>query len=366
MAFVNEPGRTRDAAMVDFTTQSNNTLSWQSVFWAVVPIALNSMSQPSGRILGYPRTYNFALRCSPVVCAASALDSLAQLAVFTIRERSLSTALQKSIDRRFEDTHGDEDGSFQSLRENTIFRIVLFLFGAVPQLIKVYASSGVPWTQTLGTAYLAPFILDELFLLAAPKQREQQRGDHSDNATVDSTPRENSGGPPIYEVFTTATLWASVGLASAVLLLVSARLAEPTSSNPVLPQIVEISVVLAGWTYWFTRPDSEFFTDLFAASITTTFTPSFSKSSSGSIHIQVLGINRTMCLLNVALATMLLVFKVLIDKEVKIGSAPYAKYARWGLGVYYTTLNTLAALLYYRFVYDPTSTYKPQWTNGFG
>ena len=141
-----------------------------------------------------------------------------------------------------------------------------------------------------------------------------------------------------------------MGLASAVLLLVSARLAEPTSSKPVLSQIIEFSVVLAGWTYWFTRPDSEFFTDLFAASITTTFTPSLSKYSSGSIHIQVLGIDRTMCLLNVALATMLLVFKVLVDKEFKIGSAPYAKYARWGLGVYYTTLNTLAALLYYRFV----------------
>ena len=179
MAFVSEPGRTRDAAMVDLRHKATTRCH---VFWAVVPIAFNSMSQPSGRILGYLRTYNFALRCSPVVCAASALDSLAQIAVFTVRERSLSAALQKCTDHRFEDTHEDEDGSFRNLRKNTIFRIVLFLFRAVPQLIKVYASSGVPWTQTLGMAYLAPFILDELFLLAAPKQREQQRGDHSDNA----------------------------------------------------------------------------------------------------------------------------------------------------------------------------------------
>ncbi|KAK4550200.1 hypothetical protein LTR36_003167 [Oleoguttula mirabilis] len=120
-------------------------MSWQSVCWAIIPIALNSMTQPSGRILGYPTSYNFALRCSPIVCAVSGLDSIVRVVAYTVMEGSVSKGVKRHTTVRFDDRQNDDDGSFNSLRENTMFRTLLFVLGAVPQLVKIYATRGIPW-----------------------------------------------------------------------------------------------------------------------------------------------------------------------------------------------------------------------------
>ena len=141
---------------------SSQMLSWQSCFWAIVPIALNTMCQPSGRILGYASKYNFALRCSPLVCAASAVDTVLRTIVFWIQQRSFKSGLQKLKDFRFKDSTASDEGSFASLRKNQAFRLILVLPGALPQIVKLYACKGIPWTQACCTAYLASYIVDEI------------------------------------------------------------------------------------------------------------------------------------------------------------------------------------------------------------
>ena len=52
-------------------------------------------------------------------------------------------------------------GTFDEVRENRAIRFILFLFGAVPQAIKIYSCRGILCTQLLVTAYILPFVIDD-------------------------------------------------------------------------------------------------------------------------------------------------------------------------------------------------------------
>lgn len=45
-----------------------NEVLWESLFWGLVPFALNSMQQPAGLICGADADVEFLLRSSPVIC----------------------------------------------------------------------------------------------------------------------------------------------------------------------------------------------------------------------------------------------------------------------------------------------------------
>lgn len=137
-----------------------HVLSWQSCFWAILPIALNTMCQPSGRIVGFSVQDSFALRASPLVCAISTIDTISRILYTFIKGKSFPTSCRMLLKARRDEQANH--GSFEDLRRNKIFRLTLFLLGALPQAIKVYACRGIPWIQGLCTMYLAPFVVDEL------------------------------------------------------------------------------------------------------------------------------------------------------------------------------------------------------------
>lgn len=56
--------------------ESDDQLSWQSAFWALVAITLSTATQPSGRIVGLPSSWVPALTCSPVFCIINAVEAL--------------------------------------------------------------------------------------------------------------------------------------------------------------------------------------------------------------------------------------------------------------------------------------------------
>lgn len=149
---------------------NTNILSWQSAFWAIVPIALNTMSLPSGKTLGFSSTYSFALKSSPIICAASALDSMARLIVYTWNTGSLPAALERWVSVRFGDTAESEDGSFESLRRNKYFTLCLSALGTLPQAVKIFAARGIPWTQVCCATYLASFCVDGIITLLARRR----------------------------------------------------------------------------------------------------------------------------------------------------------------------------------------------------
>ncbi|KAH6711197.1 hypothetical protein BKA61DRAFT_677823 [Leptodontidium sp. MPI-SDFR-AT-0119] len=92
-----------------------NPVTWQSAFWSLVPLALNSMTQPAG--------------------------------MHTILLRSPLKAANLTTEFRFQDVENNRPGGLSDLKTDTPFRIMLFLFGALPQLIKLFSMTGLPWTQ---------------------------------------------------------------------------------------------------------------------------------------------------------------------------------------------------------------------------
>lgn len=137
-----------------------------TLFWALLPIALNTMTQPSGRILGFPSWYNFAIRISPIVCAVNAISTLVELLFRAHTSKSYEIAFLGIAAHRFKDASDADksEGKFENLRKNSVFRVGLFVLGALPQAIMLYASKGIPWEKACCTAYLASFVLDELVL----------------------------------------------------------------------------------------------------------------------------------------------------------------------------------------------------------
>ncbi|KAL5317714.1 hypothetical protein ACEPPN_014812 [Leptodophora sp. 'Broadleaf-Isolate-01'] len=118
----------------------------------IVPLALNSMTQPAG--------------------------------MHTILLRSPLKAANLTTEFRFQDVENNRPGGLSDLKTDTPFRIMLFLFGALPQLIKLFSMTGLPWTQVAGGAYIASFSIIELLNLLAwiarppppppPPQQQQQ------------------------------------------------------------------------------------------------------------------------------------------------------------------------------------------------
>lgn len=119
-----------------------NQISWQSAFWSLVPIALNSMTQPSSIVFGFPSKYSFALRSSPILYGFEALYTVVMFVLNAFFLKNPKASALKIAKWRFRYTPGNEEGSLQKLQENTIFRIAIFLLGALPQIINSAVCKG--------------------------------------------------------------------------------------------------------------------------------------------------------------------------------------------------------------------------------
>lgn len=155
----------------------NAPVQASTLLWAFIPIALNTMTQPSGHTLGLSRRYNFALRISPFVCAANVWYTLIQLVFFTYEYGSIKAAYLAVVSCRFKeldesDGNGGEGnetdhGKVTGLRRNSVFRLGLFVLGTLPQAIIVFASSGIVIAGIFCSCFLASFFLDEAILYFA-------------------------------------------------------------------------------------------------------------------------------------------------------------------------------------------------------
>ncbi|KAF6240547.1 hypothetical protein HO173_001215 [Letharia columbiana] len=121
-------GSIEDVPDLDVEFEPNGVL-WQSVFWCLTAIALNTMAQPSGMILRlFPSKYGFVLRSSPIIRVLDALRMVFRVIFDSISVNVMELRFRGMGDRA-------EEGSLTSLQRNTPFRLVSFAFGAVPQMI---------------------------------------------------------------------------------------------------------------------------------------------------------------------------------------------------------------------------------------
>ncbi|CEL08687.1 hypothetical protein ASPCAL11832 [Aspergillus calidoustus] len=142
------------------------------LFWMVC-FAINSMTQPTGRVLGIPYDHPSILRSSPIICAFDAIEVLAEWASLAFNPSSpmtLGVAAFHLVHHRTRDAPSAHDAvqAIKRIKEQTQFRWATFLIGTVPQYIKLFASRGTPFSTAFGTMYLASWLLFEALFWAAP------------------------------------------------------------------------------------------------------------------------------------------------------------------------------------------------------
>ena len=162
-------------------------VSWQSAFWALVPIALNSMTQPAGNLFAFPSVdQGFGLRSSPLVCTCDALHFLVSLIGHTISTRSPREAMRLTLKPRFHNWNTGERGSAAKLQQNIIFRSTLFTLGALPQIIKLFSMQGIPVTKTIASLYFGSFLVLEIGVYFSSALEQDLEADSQGNDSVRS------------------------------------------------------------------------------------------------------------------------------------------------------------------------------------
>ncbi len=149
------------------------TVSRQSTFWAVFALGLNTFTQDGGKVLGFPAEYSRALRLSPIVCIVDTLGVLSSVAFFCYRSRSFKDGFTLAARHR---CLTEDDPAEPRLERTWWFRFSVFAFGALPQAVKVLAMGGIPLTEVWGMAYLVSFLVLEGLDLLQPRQH---RDDHT-------------------------------------------------------------------------------------------------------------------------------------------------------------------------------------------
>ena len=124
------------------------------------------MAQPAGLVLRIPSKHGYLLRVSPIVCAGDALHSLISLVCYTIYLKSPSAAVDLVTKRRF---HESEDSEVARLQQSWGLRLAILVFGALPQILKLYGMNGVPWTTAWGSLYIGSFVVLEPLVIAQQK-----------------------------------------------------------------------------------------------------------------------------------------------------------------------------------------------------
>ena len=143
------------------------TVSRQSAFWGVVALGLNTLTQDGGKVLGFPAEYSRALRLSPIVCIVDTLGVLFSVAFFCDNTRSFKDGLRLAARYR---GLTEEDRAEPKLERTWWFRFSVFAFGAMPQAVKMLSMDGIPLTKIWGMAYLVSFLVLESLDLLRPRQ----------------------------------------------------------------------------------------------------------------------------------------------------------------------------------------------------
>ncbi|KAK3678633.1 hypothetical protein LTR78_001931 [Recurvomyces mirabilis] len=122
------------------TLASQHQASGRSIFWAMASIALNAMLQPS--FTGYlwsGDTFKDSLwphRSSPFVCL---MDAAADIWIMIEKVRK-------------PELYGEDEERIQPT--TLTMRLAIFVVGVLPQIIKLFSSTGIPITQAVAAVFV--------------------------------------------------------------------------------------------------------------------------------------------------------------------------------------------------------------------
>lgn len=142
----------------------NTNVTWQTSFFALVSLGLNNLSQPSGRICGINSQYRTYMRVSPVINGIDGAFTVAQMLYYCWKGDTLTKACTRIIGYRNSDEENADENDFSKLEKLPVIRMLLFLFGAVFQVVKLGGMSNIPGTQLWGAMYFFGLLVIQLVI----------------------------------------------------------------------------------------------------------------------------------------------------------------------------------------------------------
>ena len=356
------------------------TVSRQSAFWAVVALGLNTFTQDGGKVLGFPAEYSRALRLSPIVCIVDTLGVLFSLAFFCVKTRSFKDGLKLAACYR---CFVEDDPAEPKLERTWWFRFSVFALGALPQAMKILGMGGIPLTKTWGMAYLVSFLVLEGLDLLQPRQ-------HRDYHAVEMDVEEVLDGylrlPGSLAVFTQHLCFLLqlclsfskldltcdmergncphmmiIGHLALVVLGMAYLLVVKHIGRRLMRNVAPLLGVLVEWgqiAYWLVAVC--YYSSIILVSIL--MKPIFSFSAVLS-QIVAMIFFLTSAALPFALDERLL---GLIRRSRELSGLKNSEKGDRHFSILFAIPNIASIICYYMCIYDPSSTYKPPWTEYLG
>lgn len=125
-----------------------------------MPLAINAMAQPTGRVCGFDQRYRFYLRSSPIVCAADLASFIIDIIALSRHHRSIRRGLKQAMRVRKLHVKSDAVGA-QAIEKLPLQRFIVFVLAA-SQAVKLFSCKGIPWTQTWAYSYFLPYCFYEV------------------------------------------------------------------------------------------------------------------------------------------------------------------------------------------------------------
>lgn len=143
------------------TSTPNTTVSWQSIFWALLALALNAMTQPSVLDLEFPQSsLLFPSRSSAFVCVADALDVLVELFAHLCNGRNIRESVYQVNLGRLHHRLGQNTVPLTptAVEQHPKCSLVLFL-GTMSQFVKLCSFRGIFWAKVGAGMYLVSYVV---------------------------------------------------------------------------------------------------------------------------------------------------------------------------------------------------------------
>ena len=144
----------------------NQPVHWQSAFWGLATLALNTCLQDCGHVLGFPSKYRYILRSSPFVCLFDTIST-----IFSLAQRWRRNSFRRSL-KLVAEARGIHKSRRQVSSTERLLSVTTFV-AATLQFLKLCALRGIPWTRTFGAFYFVSYLAQEcLYQFGGPTHTE--------------------------------------------------------------------------------------------------------------------------------------------------------------------------------------------------
>jgi len=159
-------------------------VSWQVLVWILLTLAINSMAAQISSLKTPNQIYQQVfIASSPVICIMNAVQSFLRLLFlilylkFPLREACQLIVIKKS-NPTTEDHFVHLRNKFykdEGVESFTFARLIFFVIGTLPAVVKLCSFTGVPWTLALGLMFPSSYIFMEVVtFVARPGERNPQ------------------------------------------------------------------------------------------------------------------------------------------------------------------------------------------------